>query len=170
MKYRHEFKFLVKDYQLDILRERLQLVMRYDSNQKDKSYSIRSLYFDDLQNTCYHENESGIDNRSKFRLRIYDGKTDIIKLEKKSKKRNMTQKESVSISKDECIQYLRGNFLADEIQENMLMKELYVKNRMFGMQIKTIVEYERTAFVEKIGNVRITFDRNISASDQLEFF
>jgi hypothetical protein len=32
------------------------------------------------------------------------------------------------------------------------------------MQPKIIIAYERTAFVHPIGNVRITFDRNIMAS------
>ena len=40
-------------------------------------------------------------------------------------------------------------------------------NRMLP---KCIVEYERTAFVDKRGNVRITFDRNISGSDRIEDF
>ena len=35
---------------------------------------------------------------------------------------------------------------------------------------KVIVEYERTPYVYKNGNVRITFDRNITSSSQVDQF
>ena len=41
---------------------------------------------------------------------------------------------------------------------------------MNGMHPKSIVEYERTAFVEPRGNVRITFDRNISGCEKISGF
>lgn len=47
---------------------------------------------------------------------------------------------------------------------------LSVAMRTAGMAPKVIVEYERTAFVGRSGNVRITFDRNISACVQLGSF
>ena len=39
-----------------------------------------------------------------------------------------------------------------------------------GMTPKVIVEYERTPYVYKNGNVRITFDRNITSSSQVDQF
>ena len=33
-----------------------------------------------------------------------------------------------------------------------------------------IVEYDRTPFVEKLGNTRVTFDRNIRSSDAVQSF
>ena len=35
---------------------------------------------------------------------------------------------------------------------------------------KVIISYERRAYIEEITNVRITFDNNISASDEIEKF
>ena len=42
---------------------------------------VRSLYFDDLNDSYMQENEDGIDNRRKFRIRIYEGDTSLIHLE-----------------------------------------------------------------------------------------
>ncbi|MBQ7283749.1 MAG: VTC domain-containing protein, partial [Oscillospiraceae bacterium] len=47
---------------------------------------------------------------------------------------------------------------------------LKMQMRCAKMMPKTIVEYERTAFVHPIGNVRITFDRNIAASRYTDSF
>lgn len=33
-----------------------------------------------------------------------------------------------------------------------------------------IVEYERTAFVEPVGNVRVTFDKNIGGTTEIKTF
>ena len=38
------------------------------------------------------------------------------------------------------------------------------------MRPKIIIDYERTAFVDSVGNVRITFDRNIAACNRWEAF
>lgn len=42
--------------------------------------------------------------------------------------------------------------------------------RMRGLRPKVIVAYERKAYVFEPGNTRITFDRNIRASDRIEQF
>ena len=42
--------------------------------------------------------------------------------------------------------------------------------RTAGLAPKVIVEYERTAFVGRVGNVRVTFDRNIAASNAVSAF
>lgn len=48
---------------------------------------------------------------------------------------------------------------------------LIVQEHLQFLHPAVIVEYERTAFTYPIGNVRITFDRNISAiADPLGFF
>ena len=47
-KYRHEYKYLVTDQQIILLRQRLDKLISIDSHAgADGSYNIRSLYFDD---------------------------------------------------------------------------------------------------------------------------
>lgn len=170
MEYRHELKFLVSDRELEIIRYRLRPLMRQDSHQQAESYRVRSLYFDDLDDSCMRENEDGIDNRRKYRIRIYDGSTGVIKLEKKMKYRGMTRKISGRISQEECLAYMSRDLVRLKPGAGELEKELYARIKIAGMHPVSVVEYERTAFVEPRGNVRITFDRNISGSENIQGF
>ncbi len=170
MKYRHELKFLVSDTELQIIRYRLKPLMKTDGHGQDGVYHIRSLYFDDFYDSCMKENEEGTDNRKKYRIRIYDGSDKVIKLEKKSKVRGMTSKVSAGISREDCLSYMRGQTVEIRKDSTDLEKEFYAQRKMNGVHPVCIVEYERTAFVDTRGNVRITFDRNISGSEKVTEF
>lgn len=170
MDYRHELKFLVSDAQMEMIRYRLKLLMRQDVHQKRGAYTVRSLYFDDYYDSCMQENEEGIDNRRKFRIRIYDGDTAVIRLEKKVKYRGMTRKVGRVISKEDCLIYMSGQVPEIKPESGKLEKEIYAEVKIKGLHPVSIVEYERTAFVESKGNVRITFDRNISGNEKTDGF
>lgn len=170
MEYRHELKFPVSDAELEIIRYRIKPLMQADFHQKEGVYTVRSLYFDDLYDSCLRENANGEDTRRKFRIRIYNGNDEVIKLEKKIKLRGMTKKLDTEISKKDCIIYMAGELPRLHAENSDLEKELYAESRMKGMHPVCIVEYERTAYVERKGNVRITFDRNISGSERTEAF
>ena len=170
MNYRHELKFLVSDAQLALIRYRLTPLMRPDVHQKKGAYTVRSLYFDDFDNTCMRENEDGIDNRRKYRIRIYDADPSVIRLEKKIKFRGMTRKVSTGISVQDCLIYMAGRAPSPGPGSGELEKEIFAQIKGGGMRPVSIVEYERTAFVEPRGNVRITFDRNISGCTKCRTF
>lgn len=170
MNYRHELKFMVSDMDITILRYRLMPLMQTDAHHVDGTYRIRSLYFDDFQDSCMRENADGVDHKRKYRIRIYNGNSEDIKLEKKIKYRNMTQKKSVPLTEEICRIYVSGELPEFSEKQSGLEKELLCEAKMNGMQPKSIVEYERTALIERRGNVRITFDRNISGSRNTEEF
>ena len=70
--FRHEYKYLCTYSQLVLLRKRLESLLARDIHAgPEGTYLIRSVYFDDPNNSCYYENEDGVDPRSKYRLRIY---------------------------------------------------------------------------------------------------
>lgn len=170
MEYRHELKFQVSDREIEILRYRLKPIMGTDVHQKDSSYTVRSMYFDDLYDTGMRENEDGVNNRKKYRIRIYNGSGSSIKLEKKSKLCGMTKKEGAVITEEACRIYMTGQAPSLHAESSLIEKELYCELKMHGMYPKSIVEYERTAFIEQRGNVRITFDRNIRGSTEFHSF
>ncbi len=65
--YRHEDKYIINRSQAEILKQRAKAVMRPDVHTgNDGLYSVKSLYFDDINNSCYHESEDGTDPRAKF--------------------------------------------------------------------------------------------------------
>ena len=168
--YRNEWKYLISTSEKEILKLRMKPFLKLDPHAGKQGYMIRSLYFDDYWNSAYEEKEAGILMRKKYRIRIYDGSDTVIKLEKKSKLRGMTSKISAGISKDDCVAYMQGQTVGFKKNGTDLEKEFYAQIKMNGMQPVCIVEYERTAFVDPRGNVRITFDRNISGSENLVEF
>ena len=167
MEYRHELKFYVPDLTIEKLRYRLSAVMDTDEHHDIDGYTIRSLYFDDYFDKCLNENLAGTDDRFKYRIRLYNGNTDFINLEKKYKYRLMTKKISEAVSKDEVINCMSDGFYEGD---GSLAAELYAMHHQSGMKPKCIVEYDRVAFTEPVGNVRITFDMNLRGSADVDRF
>ena len=137
----------------------------------DGRYYVRSLYFDDYNDTAYYENEMGVDPRQKYRIRLYNGNADYLVLERKAKRSGKTFKESVPFSTERCRELLRGEWLCEDIgSEPLLIRQFYLEYRTKLLRPKVIVEYERIPYVYSTGNVRITFDRNISAAGDISCF
>ena len=168
-KYRHELKYLVDERDLLLLNNKLTGIMDADSHYQDGSYEIRSAYFDDYKDTALKQNLIGVSPRFKYRIRIYNGDNSFIQLEKKLKSHDMTHKESCSLSYNECLQLLNGNYSISP-EDCEFLKQFKVFAAMHLLKPKVIVIYERKAFICPNGNVRITFDRNISSSTEMEDF
>ena len=152
-----------------LLAGRLKNVMTQDIHQEGDCYEIRSLYFDDLWDRCLDENEAGVDRREKYRIRIYDPRSDVIHLEIKEKNRGLTKKRACDLSREECLAIMEGE-LPLKTDSRAPLNSLQLQMRCARMEPKVIIAYERTAFVHPSGNVRITFDRNIMASRNREEF
>lgn len=170
--YRHELKYICSEAQLACLRGRLSSVMRHDPNADPSGkYRIRSVYFDDYEDTGFYENENGTDPREKFRIRIYNNSADLIELENKKKICGMTGKEACRIERDLCERLLSGEAGSLEADGKPVFRRFVLGWNTRQFRPKVIVDYERTAYVCPLGNVRVTFDRNISSSaDYVHFF
>lgn len=167
--YRHEYKFLIDERDRAELYFRIKGLLLPDPHAgPEGSYWIRSVYFDDYRDSCFYQNEDGVDIRAKYRIRIYNVSDQSIRLERKSKRNGMTCKESAALTRAQCETLLGGTPLslsapqAREYPE--VLRQFLVLMMSRGLRAKTIVEYERIPFVYPRGNVRITFDRNISSS------
>jgi hypothetical protein len=176
MDFRHEYKFIISIPQSLILRERISAVMQRDVHgDAAGSYAIRSVYFDDCENSCYMQNEAGTDPRAKYRIRSYNASDGRIVLEKKIKQNGMTRKMQQNLSKEQYLLLMdtmrqAGGIDASFHGQPLLVQELLARKQMQLMQPKVIVAYERTPFIEPAGNVRVTFDDGISSSQDFEHF
>lgn len=171
MEYRVEQKYLVSEGQLLFLQKQLENYMPYDKYHPDgEPYTIRSAYFDDLFDSFLQENEDGTDNREKFRIRIYNGDFSEIHLECKSKLNGFTKKKKENLTLEECMCYINKEPYVLKLEDGFLKKRVYALNQLSRFQPVQIVEYERVAFVEKVGNVRVTLDRNICGTNRVEQF
>lgn len=161
MKFRHEWKHEINFSDMLVLRHRLKAVARCDPNAPDGKYFIRSLYFDTPNDKALMEKINGISRREKFRIRYYNGDTSFIRLEKKSKLDGLCGKQGASLTADEVQSIMVGDIGFMKTSENELVRELYSKMNSQQLRPKTIVDYDREAFVYPAGNVRVTMDCNI---------
>jgi len=177
-RYRNELKFLCTEHQLRMIEAKIRDICRKDPYVDECGmYTVRSVYFDDLENSFYFENVNGIDPREKYRIRIYNGNAERITLECKQKKLGKNIKLSCPLEIGLLEAMLNGTLSwGDVISRTRSEAEQVVLNKFFLnyqtrlMRPKVIVEYERTPYIYTVGNVRITFDRNISGSkDTLNF-
>ena len=165
-KYRHEYKYLIDSGQCAVTLIKTRALMLPDPHAGDDgSYIIRSLYFDDRDNTCFYQNEAGTDPRAKYRIRYYDDDTSFIRLEKKIKRHGMTLKRSCALTPEEAQTLADGGFpvIGSDMPEEKrrMLYELISR----GMLPKVIVTYRRVPFIYPAGNVRVTFDSDITSSD-----
>lgn len=171
MEYRVERKYMVSELQLVYLQKQLEQVMMYDKYHPDgAAYTIRSLYFDDLYDSCLRENEDSTDYREKFRIRTYNGDSSVIHLETKEKIHGYTRKKKENLSYEDCMCYINRESVLLRADDGNLKKKLYALIQMSHYQPVQIVEYERIAFRDPNGNVRVTLDRNIGGTSQIETF
>ena len=107
--YRHELKYYINQGDYALLRRKLSLTMEQDRHaaQNGGEYFIRSLYFDDLNDSALREKLDGVDDRDKFRIRIYNMREEAIKLECKHKENGYIQKQSLLLLRSEY-EALRG--------------------------------------------------------------
>lgn len=170
MEWRNEYKYLVTDAQIAVLAARLNALMPVDPNQKGPYYRITSLYFDDWRDTALSENEAGTDRREKVRIRFYGEGAEKLRLEIKSRLNGKTKKESCPLSPELAEAIRNGEPPLPGPEYHPVLNRLLLNMRVSLLRPRLIVGYERSAWVLEDGNVRITFDRNISCSEDLDGF
>lgn len=160
--FRHEYKHLINIFDAAALRARLGAVAKPDPNAGAQGrYRIRSLYFDNLEDKALREKLDGVNHREKFRIRFYNGNTDVIHLEKKSKHGDLCAKQAAPISREACEALLAGDIRPLCRSGDPLLLELYAKMRYEGLRPRTLVDYLREAYVYSPGNVRVTLDWDV---------
>lgn len=173
IRYRNELKYFISETDLLIIQERLKPIIKLDPYvDKEKGfYVVKSLYFDDHEDTCLNHNEFSLGKRKKYRLRIYGDNKELILLEKKEKENSMSRKTSCKLTRDEYDALFYGNVQGLYWKtEKPLLKEFVLQILYKRFSPKVIIKYERTAFIDYPGNVRVTLDRNISCSYQNDRF
>lgn len=159
---RNELKFYFPTDYSTLLLSRLSATMQMDTHtQKSGKYRIRSLYFDDPSFSAYHDKLNGLENRAKYRLRFYNSDLSYIRLEKKEKKGKLCFKHVEPILHADAERLLLPN---PGNTESLLFNELSHKVHFSRFRPLLFVDYDRSAFLHPVGNVRITVDRNVAAS------
>ena len=162
LKYRNEFKYYISPHQRFIITQKLKGILQLDQHVSEEGeYHIRSLYFDDIQNTALHEKLGGVRDRVKYRIRIYNKSDNVIHFEKKIKYRDYIAKVKEPITRAMYDQIVAGNYEVLQEGNKPLLLEIYSQMKNQLLRPIVIVDYVREPYVSQHGNVRITFDKQL---------
>ena len=163
LSYRHELKYFLNQIDYEVLHRRLLAAMEQDKNARINGgeYFIRSLYFDTPWNSALREKLDGVNDRDKVRIRIYNGRDDVIKLERKHKDNGYIAKQSVSLSRAECDRLCGGDYSFLLKRPESFARAMFGEFATRGLKPVVIVDYLREAYTFPTEDVRITFDKDI---------
>ncbi|WP_311397398.1 polyphosphate polymerase domain-containing protein [Lancefieldella parvula] len=164
--FRHEWKHVLNYADLLTLRHRLGAVMERDPHAVNGKYHIRSLYFDNPNDKALREKIDGVNIREKFRIRLYNWDTSLVKLEKKSKRNGLGTKYSANLTAEEAQKIVDRDLDWMMASDQALVQELCCKMRYQRLEPKTIVDYTREPFIFRPGNVRVTLDYDIRTGQE----
>lgn len=159
--YRHELKYFISKAEMAELELRMRPYFHLDRHAGASGYMIRSLYFDDIDDSAYEEKYAGVFARKKYRIRFYNCKDNVIHLERKKKAGNYIYKESAPITHAELEQIMAGDYSFLLERKENFMKEFYFECVAKMLRPRVIVDYDRMPYVLDEGTVRITFDEKV---------
>lgn len=168
--YRNEIKYIIDKKQALEIKLRLQTLCPSEKQSLNK-YLVRTLYFDDINNSCFFANREGLAHRQKIRIRTYNYDYDNIFIELKKKNFNLSSKNRCLISREIFKKIISNSFSLKEMKdENEFLFFVCTKIKTNSFLPKIIVEYDRTAFSYPAGNTRITIDSNIKSTVKTDLF
>jgi len=162
---RQEKKYLISLDRYYYLSRQFSRTIAEDSHSSGDGYLVRSLYFDDIDNTDYEEKISGVEVRRKIRLRNYGPNSTSAKLEVKQKQGQWQKKRSLTLDKDKALRLINGDYTALLECKSDFADECFGIMSMRGYRPKTVVSYTRKVFIAKENETRITFDHHIKGTE-----
>ena len=159
---RHELKYFINERQYFVLSGVLDGILNRDPNGDEyNEYHIRSLYFDTVFDTAFHDKMNGVQNRDKYRIRIYNFSDKVIKMECKTKVGSLISKRSISIPRLLCEQLMAGDPTGLETTRSGLLNDVYREMTVNLLRPVVLVDYVREAYLHPAEEVRITFDKQL---------
>jgi len=161
--YRHELKYYINRGNYTLLSKKLSLTLEQDkyARKNGGEYFIRSLYFDDMNDSAFREKLDGVDSRDKFRIRIYNMSDAAIKLECKHKENGYIQKQSVMLSREEYERLMKGDYTFLLQRNEPFARRMFAEFATKPLKPRVIVDYMREAYTFPLEDVRITFDKDV---------
>ncbi len=164
LKVRNELKYFISSADYHSLRNILKHAMHPDENSQNGGYHVRSLYYDDLQDSALYEKNFGVKNRKKYRIRVYNQSDQVISLERKRKYNDKTNKESFKLNQEQYQKIADGDVDFLRTSGNDVAEQFYYEFQNQFLRPRVIVDYFREPYVMTAGNVRVTFDQNLTAT------
>lgn len=165
---RKEKKFLLNQQEFFCLKNQLARVLPGDPHNGPLGYPVRSLYFDTIYDKDYFEKLDGVELRRKIRLRCYSPDSDFAMLEIKQKQGDLQLKRSLRVEREDAKRLAKGDYSPllqySGDRADFALECFALMNKSCYLP-KTIVEYQRMAYIAKENRIRITFDQNIISTE-----
>jgi VTC domain len=169
---RSEMKFVISGAIRDKLMQELEPHLKADANADETAYyPIVSLYYDNKERDCYWEKMRGIQNRRKFRVRVYgslDGKLPpTVFIEVKHKQDGRGVKRRVKMPLEEALRVGEGswpNVKLNEVDKRTVREIIHDLVEHRGFKPVMVMRYDRRAFagVDPSSDLRVTYDTGIA--------
>ncbi len=171
---RKEKKFLLHQQEFFYLKNQIEQALAGDPHNGPLGYPVRSLYFDTIYDRDYFEKVDGVELRRKIRLRCYSPDSQFAMLEMKQKQGDMQLKRSLRVERQDAVRMTKGDYsplLRYRGDQEDFAMECYALMKSSCYLPRTIVEYQRMAYIAKENKIRITFDQKIvSTESSMELF
>lgn len=178
---RFEFKYILPQTLRKDLESELKYFLEFDPFVKSTpkhQYFVRSLYFDDLNHSCFYDKVEGLHTRAKFRIRTYtnDPKDSTPQfLEIKGRYNNLVLKHRTPINQNKIIVYEHGDGLVSQLLRGAESSEVSRKFEydLFrkGLRPVALVDYARRPYISRFDpEFRLTFDSELLATKTKSLF
>ena len=161
---RTELKYYINYIDYKILARKLNIIMKRDVHGSENGYLVRSLYFDSFNDKAFHEKISGVRDRKKYRLRIYNAGSKKVKFEIKNKFNNHMIKETALIDKKDALEIQNQNYEVLKKYNNQALNKIYYNFKKEKFHPVVLIDYIREAYVYDFNNIRITFDKCLKSN------
>ena len=141
---RHEYKHIINYGDYLALKSRLSIFMQTDKHSIDGQYKIRSIYFDDMNDSCYQDKINGVNKRSKYRLRYYNN--DLSYIDDNITTIELNDKITIAGSSSNTNTFDRGNmknngqFNNHEFDQKAMKPEMPDRDNMIDMEERPIMD------------------------------
>lgn len=162
---RSELKYLLNMYDRLKLIRALDTLLIPDKYGAYNGYSVRSAYFDGVDNQVYTEKIKKFDFKKRIQIRAYTPDDQTAKFEIKKKWTHNQIKDSLIVSREDAQAMIAGNFEVLRKHDVPTAELGYHICTTMGYRPVSMVEYKRQAYTHPHFNTRITLDNNLEYTD-----
>ncbi len=107
---RKEIKYIIPLQKAMSIKNSLDNLLPKDKYNENGIYTVKSLYFDSVNNIDFSEKLAGTEIRKKVRLRTYNENDSLCKMELKEKTGDWQQKQGFLVTKPDVEELVHGNY------------------------------------------------------------
>ena len=158
---RSEVKYLISLTDRLFLLQAMDRLLTPDAYGGYNGYTVRSVYFDSLQNEDYLDKKNHTDEKKRIRVRIYHPEDQTAKFELKRKSYGRELKESVIISRQDAQRLLEQDYSVLLHYDGDTARYAYDLMSTHLYRPVSLIEYDRRAYTHPCFNTRVTMDKDL---------